>query len=48
MKHLHRVALVAKEAVDLGEDETGYVARARLIDGMAKPPVVRRSRPSNR
>lgn len=42
-ERLHRVALAAKEVVDLGEDETRNVAGACLIDGGAKELVVWRA-----
>jgi hypothetical protein len=40
-EHLHRLALVAKKVVDLGEYDPGNVAGACLIDGLAKRLVVR-------
>jgi len=39
-ERLHRRALAAKEVIDLGEDETRNIAGARLVDGVAKEPVV--------
>lgn len=40
---LHRLALVAKEVVDLREDETRHISGARLVDGLAKEGVVWRA-----
>ena len=40
-EQLHPLALVAKDVVDLGKDQTGNVARASSINGMAKQRVVR-------
>lgn len=42
-ERLHRRALVAKEVVDLGEDETRNVTGARPVDGVAKELVVWRA-----
>lgn len=42
-ERLHRCAFVAKEVVDLGEDESRNVARAGLVDDAAKAPVVWRA-----
>lgn len=42
-EHLHRLALVAKEAVNFGKDETGDIAGTRLVDGGTKEPVVWRA-----
>ncbi len=39
----HRVPLVAKEVVNLGEHQAGNVAGARLVDGVAKQPVIWRA-----
>jgi hypothetical protein len=36
---LHRLAFVAKEVVNLGEDETRHVAGAGTVDGVTKEPV---------
>ena len=42
-EHAHRPALVAKEVIDLGEDETRNVAGPCLVNGIAEPPVVGRA-----
>jgi hypothetical protein len=42
-EYLHRPALVAKKVIDFGEHETGYVAGACLVDGVAKQSMVWRT-----
>jgi len=42
-EHLHRAALVAKEIIDFGKHETGNVASACLVNGVAKQAVVWRA-----
>ncbi len=42
-EHVHRLALVAKEVVNFGKDETGDIAGTRLVDGGTKEPVVWRA-----
>jgi len=39
-ERLHRRALAAKEVIDLGEDETRNVTGPRLVDSVAKEPMV--------
>ena len=43
MKHVHRVALVAQEVIDLGEHEPRHVSSACLIYRLAEAAVVRRA-----
>jgi len=42
-ERLHRLALIPKEVVDLGEHEAWNVSRTRLVDGVAKASVVWRA-----
>ena len=42
-EHLHRLALVAKEVVDLGEHETRHIAGACLVNRISEESVAWRS-----
>ena len=42
-EHVHRLALVTEKVVDFGKNQTGHIAGARQVNGVAKEPMVWRA-----